>query len=470
MDKSPADQFQRFNRSDGEESTRRLVEEYPLLVKVNGYELATLVCSSHQLNFLLAGFLRLQGFVDSLEDIQLMGICPEFGHAEVRLRKPLPAKLQLTLTSGCGAGISFNLPQGHREQGRRPWRRYRSEELFQLMRDLGRNAELYKTHGGIHSAAVGDAQGLLLYAEDIGRHNTLDRLAGEALFRGWDLRDKMLVTSGRISSEMVAKAARLGIGLLASRTAATDRAVELADLTGITLVGYLRGDKLEVYSHPQQLRMVAAQQRIADISGVILAGGESFRMGSDKSLMPIHGARFIDHIYRRMTSLFDEVLIVTNSPQLYADLPARKVPDIYLGRGVLAGIHSGLKHARHEQVFVVGCDMPFIDPEVVRVVCASGTSTDVVIPVHAERVEPLHALYSKSCLEAITARLDAGDKRIISFFPEVLVKEIGPECWHEIDPEGLSFCNINTPDEYFRLRGVPFDEDLHKERNREKQA
>ena len=452
MDKSPAYPFQRLSRSHSENGTRRLVEEYPLLVRVNGHELATLVCSSHQLNFLLAGFLRLQGFVDSLEEIQLMGICKEFGQAEVRLSQPLPAKLQLTLTSGCGAGISFNLPQQHLKQGPRPWRRYRTEELFQLLGDLGRRAELYKTHGGIHSAAIGDAQGLLLYAEDIGRHNTLDRLAGEALFRGWDLRDKMLVTSGRISSEMVAKAARLGIGLLASRTAATNRAFELAELTGITLVGYLRGDKLEVYSHPQQLKMGAAQQRIAGISGVILAGGESVRMGSDKALMPIQGARFIDHAYHRLASLFDEVLIVTNSPQLYADIPARKVPDI-LGQGVLAGIHSGLKHARHEQVFVVGCDMPFIDPEVVRAVCAGGASADVVIPVHAdERVEPLHALYSKRCLAAITGRLDAGDKRIISFFPEVLVKEVGPECWHEIDPEGLSFCNINTPDEYFRLR------------------
>jgi FdhD protein len=452
MDKSPAYQFQRLSRSNSENGTRRLVEEYPLLVRVNGHELATLVCSSHQLNFLLAGFLRLQGFVDALDDIQLMGICKEFGQAEVRLNKPLPAKLQLTLTSGCGAGISFDLPQQDLKQGHRPWRRYRSEELLQLMRDLGRKAELYKTHGGIHSAAIGDAQGLLLYAEDICRHNTLDRLAGEALFRDWDLRDKMLVTSGRISSEMVAKAARLGIGLLASRTAATNRAVELAEQTGITLVGYLRGDKLEVYSHPQQLKMGAAQQRIAGISGVILAGGESLRMGSDKALMPIQGARFIDHVYDRLASLFDEVLIVTNSPQLYADIPARKVQDIYLGRGVLAGIHSGLKHAQHEQIFVVGCDMPFIDPDVVRALCAGGATADVVIPVHAESVEPLHALYSKRCLEAITARLDAGDKRIISFFPEVLVKEVGPECWQEIDPEGRSFYNINTPDEYFQLR------------------
>ena len=98
------------------------------------------------------------------------------------------------------------------------------------MRELGRKAELYKTHGGIHSAAIGDAQGLLLYAEDIGRHNTLDRLAGEALFRGWDLRDKMLVTSGRISSEMVAKAARLGIGLLAYLVQHPNQPVTSAEL------------------------------------------------------------------------------------------------------------------------------------------------------------------------------------------------------------------------------------------------
>ncbi|MDT8443277.1 MAG: formate dehydrogenase accessory sulfurtransferase FdhD [Desulfuromonadales bacterium] len=245
----------RVAQGQGEPFERTVVEEYPLRLRVNGRDLATLICSPHQLNFLLAGFFRLQGFIVNLDDILSMGVCSEFGLAELRIRNALPERLQPTLTSGCGTGIAYNLPESLLNLSRQRPRSYRSQELFTLMKDLQGLTEQYRSHGGIHSAAIGDTDGLLLYAEDIGRHNTLDRLAGEALFKKIELRDKMLVTSGRVSSEMVAKAARLGIGLLASRTSPTDKAIELCEQAGITLVGYLRGSSMEIYSHPQQLQL-----------------------------------------------------------------------------------------------------------------------------------------------------------------------------------------------------------------------
>jgi len=242
----------RVVQGQAEPAERKVVEEYPLRLRINGRELATLVCSPHQLNFLLVGFLLLQGFIDSLDDLLSMGICREYGLAELRVRAELPERLQPTLTSGCGTGITFNLPQSLLNPARLHSRSYRCEDLFRTMHDLHDRAEQYRSHGGIHSAAVGDADGLQLYAEDIGRHNTLDRLAGEALFKQIELQDKLLVTSGRISTEMVAKAARLGIGLVASRTSPTGEAIEQA---GITLIGYLRGSSMEIYSHPQQLQL-----------------------------------------------------------------------------------------------------------------------------------------------------------------------------------------------------------------------
>jgi FdhD protein len=150
--------------------------------------------------------------------------------------------------------------------------------------------------------------------------------------------------------------------------------------------------------------------------------------------------------------LFEEVLIVTNSPNGYADIPCRKVTDLHVNRGVLAGIHSGLCHSRHARVFVVACDMPFINPLVVRAICTSSVAADVVIPSQTVGLEPLHAIYAKSCIKAITDQLDAGEKRITSFFLKVCVRELGSEYWQGVDPQGLSFCNINTPNEYFRLR------------------
>lgn len=249
----------RVVQGQSELTERKVVEEYPLRLRVNGRDLATLVCSPHQLNFLLAGFFRLQGFINSLDDILSMGVCREYGLADLQLRTALPERLQPTLTSGCGTGIAYNLPQNLLDMSRQRPRSYRSEELFRLMKELQGLTEQYRSHGGIHSAAIGDANGLLLYAEDLGRHNTLDRLAGEALFKKIELQDKMLVTSGRVSTEMVAKAARLGVGLIASRTSPTDKAIELCEQAGITMVGYLRGNSMEIYSHPQQLQLPRSQ-------------------------------------------------------------------------------------------------------------------------------------------------------------------------------------------------------------------
>lgn len=231
------------------------VKEFPLKLLVNERELATLVASPHDLRFLVAGFLRLQGFVKTLDDFVMFSVCNDFGIANIRIKGELPDKLRPILTSGCGTGITFTLPGA--EEGAKVTRpcnlKFSPEALFNLMDDLARRAEQYRSHGGIHSAAVGDGEDLLLYAEDLGRHNTVDRIAGEALFKGMDLSGKVLVTSGRVSSEMVAKSSLLGIDLIASRTSPTDMAVQISDQLGITLIGYVRGRKFNVYSHPQRI-------------------------------------------------------------------------------------------------------------------------------------------------------------------------------------------------------------------------
>lgn len=436
-----------------------MVEEYPLRLRVNGRDLATLVCSPHQLNFLLAGFFCLQGFVESLDDILSLGVCTDFGLAEVRLKVEVPERLQPTLTSGCGTGIAYNLPQQLLNERQQRPRYYDANSVLRLMNELNNLIDQYRNHGGIHSAAAGDRDGLLLlHAEDIGRHNTLDRLAGEAMFRKINLQDQMLVTSGRVSTEMVAKAARLGIGLIASRTSPTDKAISLCQQAGITLIGYVRGQNMEVYSHQEQLRITPTSDPIGGVTGVILAGGESRRMGSDKSLLPVEGARFIDHIYRRMAGLFEKVIIVTNSPALYNKIPCPKVPDIYYAQGALAGIHSGLAHAKTDKVFVVGCDMPFISSAMVKKICSYSAKADLVIPYSSNGHEPLHALYSKSCLPAIEQVLDAGLKRIMLFFDQVRLVELPASLIRKYDPQERSFQNINTPEDYFRLRGTLVDE------------
>ena len=247
-----------------EANTKELVAEYPLLLNVNGRELATLIASPHDLRFLVAGFLRLQGFVEKVEDFDLLSVCADFGFAKVQIKGELPERLKPVLTSGCGTGITFTIPRAREQRSSSlPVRRFTPAAVFTMMDELAREAESYRSHGGIHSAAVGDGS-ITLYAEDLGRHNTLDRIAGEALLKGIDLAGSMLVTSGRVSTEMVAKCALLGIELIASRTSPTDMAVKMADEAGITLIGYVRAGKFELYTHPERLQIDVPVPRDGD--------------------------------------------------------------------------------------------------------------------------------------------------------------------------------------------------------------
>jgi FdhD protein len=244
------------------------VAEVPLALTVNGKELATLIASPHDLHFLVAGFLRMQGLVDRAGDILSLGICEASRAADVRIRQAVPERLPRVLTSGCGAGITFRVPapRGRPESGPSGRRGglpgaadppeaaadppFAPGAVFAAMDALVRLAEGYRECGGIHSAAAGDGTGILLYAEDIGRHNTLDRIAGEALLKEIDLTGTLLVTSGRVSSEMAAKGAALGVALIASRTSPTDLAVRICNEAGITLIGYVRGSRFNLYTHP----------------------------------------------------------------------------------------------------------------------------------------------------------------------------------------------------------------------------
>ncbi len=451
-----------YSYHDGqmEEQQTASVSEFPVALQVNGQEIATLIASPHELRSLVAGFLRLQGFVSSLGDFHMLSVCEEFGIANVRIKGELPERLRPVLTSGCGTGVSFSMPTA----ASRPavaLRPVSATTIFKLMDELNRRAEQYRNHGGIHSAAVGDENGILLHAEDIGRHNTLDRIAGEALFKNIDLSGKILVTSGRVSTEMAAKAALLGIGLIASRTSPTDMAIKMCQQAGIALVGYVRGGRFTVYCHREAITVDSgrgAQRsggRIPGVTAVILAGGRSSRMGSNKALLPYRGGRFIEAIHRQLAELFDEVLLVTNTPEQYAFLPCRKVPDLFPGLGALAGLHAGLHHAATPHIFAVACDMPYLNDTLIRRLSQLRSEADVIIPEGENGAEPLHALYGKACLFPMADALAADERRIISFFPRVRVKRFAREQVALIDPDFDCFRNINTPDDYYRLRAEP---------------
>ncbi|MBI3078712.1 MAG: molybdenum cofactor guanylyltransferase [Deltaproteobacteria bacterium] len=185
-----------------------------------------------------------------------------------------------------------------------------------------------------------------------------------------------------------------------------------------------------------------------NVTGVINAGGRSTRMGRDKAFLEIGGERLIDRAVRIFRSLFDEVILVTNTPELYRPLGLPMVADIFPGAGSLGGLYTGLSHAGRDYAFFAACDMPFLNPEFIRFMLAQRPGYDVVIPrTPEEGVHPLHAAYSKACLAPMERLIRAGRLKVIGFFPEVRVREIAPEEIMPFDPEFTMFFNINTPQE-----------------------
>ncbi|HEY2991342.1 MAG TPA: molybdenum cofactor guanylyltransferase [Methylomirabilota bacterium] len=191
------------------------------------------------------------------------------------------------------------------------------------------------------------------------------------------------------------------------------------------------------------------------MTGVIQAGGKSTRMGGEpKALLELGGRRIIERVLDAVRPVVDDVLIVTNTPDLYGFLGVPMVPDVYPDHGSLGGIFSGLAAAGGEAAFTVACDMPFLHPDVARLVVGRAGEGDVVIPRVGEQLETMHALYAKACLPHIEARLKAGRLKIVGFFDDVRVVEIPETDVARHRAPDVVFMNVNTPDELARARAL----------------
>ena len=229
----------------------RLPEEMLLSLFVNDQELVSILCTPEKLNCLVIGYLRSEGFIDSLDEIATMRVCLEESLADVQLTHQLDASPpRRILTSGCGGGVSFDLG-GNVQPLSSNWcvSPYQILSSFKL---LQRESQSQKVNGcrrrGVHVSALSDGDNIIVRAEDIGRHNTLDKIWGECMLRRIPTEDLLLLTTGRISSEMLSKTAKMGMPIVASINSATRRAVTLGADLGITVVGYARSSHLSVFS------------------------------------------------------------------------------------------------------------------------------------------------------------------------------------------------------------------------------
>lgn len=189
-------------------------------------------------------------------------------------------------------------------------------------------------------------------------------------------------------------------------------------------------------------------QPIADASAVVLAGGKSSRMGRAKALLPFGGEPLIAHIVRSLGLLFAEAVVVAAPDQEMPPLPVTLVRDEVAYQGPVGGIYYGLKAASGEVAFVTACDVPFLNLPLISYLVSEISDYDVVVPIWQGRLQPLHAVYRRGVAAALRGQLERGELRPIFLFDKVRTRKIQEDSLRQFDPEGLSFLNMNTPEDY----------------------
>lgn len=249
------DSYWSFDGDTMTPATKGIMRETTWPLFVNEREWLQVVATPLQLELFAVGFLYNEGVIDSLDEVLSVRVCDEpKAIIDVRLAHPVTLPMKRTLTSGCGGGTTFADLAATRDPlpTTRAWA---PGDVYGAMSGLlAAVAEEYRAVGGFHSSALSPGDGQISFAaNDVGRHNTVDKLAGACLLYGIDPRAHMLISTGRISSEMIGKAARLGVEVVVSRNSPTATTVQLARAWNITVIGYCRGRRMHVYSAPERI-------------------------------------------------------------------------------------------------------------------------------------------------------------------------------------------------------------------------
>ncbi len=244
-----------------EELDDQVTVEAPVTIYLNGSELVTLLCTPEKIDCLALGFLRSEGLLTSLDDLDTIRVQEDKGLVEIDLKSKadLAEKLygKRTVTSGCGKGtVFFNVLDSLHSSSLEGTLEIAPDRVISLMESLQDKAEVFKKTGGVHSAALASREQILYFYEDIGRHNAIDKIIGECILDRIATDDKIIISSGRLSSEILLKTVKLKIQMLISRAAPTSLCIELAEKLNVTLVGFVRGRRLNIYSHPWRIKRI----------------------------------------------------------------------------------------------------------------------------------------------------------------------------------------------------------------------
>ena len=241
----------REGRQDIEDLVTR---EMPFTIILNNRELVTLLCSPLELEYLAVGFLASEGLIKSRDEVKALIVDEQRGVARVETKeeKDFPSELlfKRLITSGCSGGVSFYRPSDAQNRVRVTSQISVSATwIFSLVKQFQNSSQIFQATGGVHSAALCDMSEILVFSEDIGRHNAIDKVFGRCMLDDIPTDDRIVITSGRISSEILLKVAKRNVPVLVSRSAPTNIGVRLAEDLGVTLLGFVRGEKMNIYAH-----------------------------------------------------------------------------------------------------------------------------------------------------------------------------------------------------------------------------
>lgn len=249
----PINQFQHGDSSCEDEGV--IVVEQSVSLTVNGKVWISFMCSPLDLPELAVGFLYNEKIIQSMDEIADVYVCEHHDNVDVWLTHSAEEPHNWRRTAGCTGGYTAAVleevePVPSTDISLTP------DQILLLIRNLFEAQDVYRKSGGVHSSALATTEQILFQLEDVGRHNTLDKIAGKILMEGLaDVPSKIILTTGRISSEMLQKTARLKISVIISRTSPTSMSIDLAEKLGITVIGYARGHRFNVYSHPERVQM-----------------------------------------------------------------------------------------------------------------------------------------------------------------------------------------------------------------------
>jgi FdhD protein len=228
-----------------------VAEEKRLRILVNGREALKMYCSPIMVRELVVGFLMTEGIIKGDWCAERMSIQYD---EDIIVDIPADGEVSLeggAITSGCVGGMTFEKPLN--EEPIQDSIRIEKDTLRELFQQFQKKSDLYNITGCIHSAAISDGGHILVCGEDIGRHNAVDKVIGYCVLEDISLQDKLILVSGRLSSEMATKCAKWGIPIVVSRAAPTALAIGIAEKRGITMVGFMRGKRLNIYTHPERI-------------------------------------------------------------------------------------------------------------------------------------------------------------------------------------------------------------------------